>query len=561
MNKSNLVPYVDVIRSIETASMAELKAIARVENAILKRPVQEAPTTAPKVFDARKARRESARASAEQASATSKAISSPLQGLEKALERNTAAMTATVADKPNKTVTNSQKSDAVTQSAVSVSAAVRFSAPVEDNDELSEEQLKATEETNELIKGMWLDEKGRWRSENGAFATRKQKEAMTGKKGSDETPKERGIAAKLLSWVNGQLTDKNENEAVDAAGVAVGSSYWMAGKEAAELARSFKEFAEQHQIDSKDGIKEKLSSAWTKATNPKSWFAANDAATNEGDKAKSAANDNKQVADSKAIDSVNRSGSLTPISAQSIRQQDAKNDATTEAIEEQTEAFTIAIAKTTAAIEALKLNAGDSGPGLLETAADFIGDRKKRGRGRGGRNGTKPSWRDRLRGRATSGSAGAQRMPNRMGSYTGMGMGSGPSSMGTPAVRNRAVISSSAGRVGMYSNAAGAAGGVAAAGKAGGVMSKLGGAARMGGAVLSKLALPLTIAMAAYDGISGYNDKEGQQRAFGLKDGQEASVGQKSAMAAGSVLSAGGLSEMLFGVSGDDIAKSLYDFF
>ena len=129
MNKSNLVPYVDVIRSIETASMAELKAIARVENAILKRPVQEAPTTAPKVFDARKARRESARASAEQASATSKAISSPLQGLEKALERNTAAMTATVADKPNKTVTNSQKSDAVTQSAVSVSAAVRFSAP------------------------------------------------------------------------------------------------------------------------------------------------------------------------------------------------------------------------------------------------------------------------------------------------------------------------------------------------------------------------------------------------------------------------------------------------
>jgi hypothetical protein len=79
--------------------------------------------------------------------------------------------------------------------------------------------------------------------------------------------------------------------------------------------------------------------------------------------------------------------------------------------------------------------------------------------------------------------------------------------------------------------------------------------------MLSKLALPLTIAMAAYDGVSGYRDTEGQKRTFGLKDGEEATTGQKTAMAAGSVLSAGGLTEMLFGVSGDDIAKTLYDFF
>ena len=88
----------------------------------------------------------------------------------------------------------------------------------------------------------------------------------------------------------------------------------------------------------------------------------------------------------------------------------------------------------------------------------------------------------------------------------------------------------------------------------------LGTAARVGGTALSKLALPLTVAMAAYDGFSGYNDTQAQQQTFGLKDGQSASIGQKLSMAAGSMLSMGGLTDMV-GLSKEKMAGGIYNLF
>jgi hypothetical protein len=586
MNKSDLVPYVNVIRSIESASTAELRAIARVEQAVLRQRTEKPAQAAAKVFDARQARREAAKLKAAQGENGAVEAEDSITLLEKALERNTRATAAATGESKTNRVASAQQAVAATQSVASAGSSVQYRSPVEispvDDSEAAADQLSATEETNTLIKGLWMDEQKRWRQENGAFATRKQKEAVTGTQSNDETPKDRGVAAKLLDWVSNKLTEKNDNEAVDAAGVAVGSSYWLAGKEAAQMARSAKEFVATNKLNSKKNIKEKVSGAWTTLKNPKSWFSAKDPEQDKAEEAKkeentappapvSAKSDmptqsvfqkfrnaffkripdswrkgvaggKSQVTDNTAIHSVNQSNTGAPLNAQSIRQQDAKKDAITSAIEEQTVAFTISIDKTTAAIEALKMG-GDSGPGLLESAADFLGRRKKKGRkGRGANRSSK-------------------RTPRRMGSYSGMGTGSN-GSRGRPAYRNRAGAAAiSAGRMGAYSGTTAAAGGVATAGKAGGIMGKLGGAARMGGAVLSKLALPLTIAMAAFDGVSGYNDKEGQKRTFGLQEGQEATTGQKSAMAAGSVLSAGGLTEMLFGVSGDDIAKTLYDFF
>ena len=87
------------------------------------------------------------------------------------------------------------------------------------------------------------------------------------------------------------------------------------------------------------------------------------------------------------------------------------------------------------------------------------------------------------------------------------------------------------------------------------------------GAKLGARAIPLlTPILAAYDGISGWNDEEAHQRVFGLQDGQEATMGQKAANAVANVLDMGGVFTGLaslvgFDVSTDDLTKGIYNFF
>lgn len=117
-----------------------------------------------------------------------------------------------------------------------------------------------------------------------------------------------------------------------------------------------------------------------------------------------------------------------------------------------------------------------------------------------------------------------------------------------------------AGRRGLLSRAGG---GLA---KAGGAVagSLMKGVGALGG-ILAKAAPMLAGAMAIYDGFKGWNDKELHKQAFGLKDGEEATTGQKASTAAASILDMGGLTsgilEML-GIEFDKagVAKSIYDF-
>lgn len=99
--------------------------------------------------------------------------------------------------------------------------------------------------------------------------------------------------------------------------------------------------------------------------------------------------------------------------------------------------------------------------------------------------------------------------------------------------------------------------------------SKMGlkGAAKLGmkGAGFGLRALgPLAaVGMAGYDAFQGWNDKDMQARAFGLKDGQEATTGQKASSSLANVLDLGGLGTGLlsmFGVDTDtaDIAKGVH---
>lgn len=105
---------------------------------------------------------------------------------------------------------------------------------------------------------------------------------------------------------------------------------------------------------------------------------------------------------------------------------------------------------------------------------------------------------------------------------------------------------------------------------AGGVGNAAMGTLALGGKAVSGLlrALPgigqaLALGMAAYDGFQGWNDKELHKQAFGLKDGQEATTGQKASAAAASILDMGGLTSGLLGMLGIEfdkagVAKSIY---
>lgn len=65
--------------------------------------------------------------------------------------------------------------------------------------------------------------------------------------------------------------------------------------------------------------------------------------------------------------------------------------------------------------------------------------------------------------------------------------------------------------------------------------------------------------LAAYDAYSGFSDTEKQREVFNLKEGQEATTGQKTAMAAGNLLDMGGLVSGGAGLLGDVLGAVGFD--
>ncbi|MBQ7609109.1 MAG: D-alanyl-D-alanine carboxypeptidase family protein [Desulfovibrionaceae bacterium] len=73
------------------------------------------------------------------------------------------------------------------------------------------------------------------------------------------------------------------------------------------------------------------------------------------------------------------------------------------------------------------------------------------------------------------------------------------------------------------------------------------------------------LGLAGFDAFNGWNDKAAQNRVFGLKEGQEATTGQKASTAIANVLDMGGLTTDLLGLLGikfnkDALTRNLYDF-
>gem|GEM_PF-1703170 len=127
-----------------------------------------------------------------------------------------------------------------------------------------------------------------------------------------------------------------------------------------------------------------------------------------------------------------------------------------------------------------------------------------------------------------------------------------------------------AGRKGLLGGLAAVGGGMGRA--AAGAGRAASGVLAMGGKAAGGLlrALPgigqvLALGMAAYDGFQGWNDKDLHREAFGLKEGQEATTGQKAAAAGASILDMGGLTSGLLGLFGIEfdkagVAQGLYQF-
>jgi hypothetical protein len=513
--------HYNVIRAIDGASRKELTAIARVEDAV-KNGSNSVASTLQADVAIKNRRREQA-----------KSDFSP------------------VADPARST------SDAETGISFAPKVTPSFSfdgSPVADENPLQQEQVDLSRQTNKLLEGLWQDSQGLWRQQSGAFATRQQKEAAE-TKSADRSDTDDRLSSKVLSWIGDKLNSTEKgNEAVDAAGVATAGSEWMAGKELYNLTKEAKQLISDKGLDSKEGIKSAVKSIYTKAVSPSQWFSKSDdkpaPVISETPKEKPAEKKEQDrptgtvgKAQRKAISLLSKvfrpaqwfskpassgeslPGDLSKPNAQSkgsssgsqrqqqsgsvssavqARKNDGLTDLISESLTEQTETLSSHLKKIEDAVKEIKPGAG-AGGSLLDSALDLFGDRKgrksKRGSSRYGR--------------------GAARTGSKTGSLIGMGAGSAASA---------------------------------------GAKSGIGAAAKAGGAVLSKLALPLTAALAIYDGFSGYNDKDKQKETFKLKEGQDATTGQKSAMAAGSILSLGGLTELI-GISDQDIAKSLYNIF
>ena len=370
---------------------------------------------------------------------------------------------------------------------------------------------QAQEQTNTLLEGLYHDSKGRLRQSNGAFATRKQKEEFD-KNQQNDNKDNSSLLRSVASWVSTKIDSADENKAVDGAGMAVGSSFWVAAKEVKELVSDTVSFLDENGLTSKEGMAENINKAKTTIKNPKetlfNYFKekkepGNDSETNN--------NENSSQFMSPSIENNHKS------TAETIRDDASNVDLAAEATNAQTIAFKQWNNEQAELLKDISDNiiATRSGGGGLFDMDSIDLDRKKGKRKNG-----------RLKNKTPN-------KPNRMASV-----------LSTGGEMASSVISKGAGMGGKLA-------------------SGIGMAAKGAGKFIPFLAP----ALAAYDAVSGFTDTEKQKEVFNLKDGEEATTGQKSSMALASVLDMGGLVSggaglvgSLFGAMGFDGAKEAMTF-
>ncbi|MGL1404350.1 hypothetical protein ACSTIW_21030 [Vibrio parahaemolyticus] len=399
-------------------------------------------------------------------------------------------------------------------------------------DDVPEKLEKAVSDALAEFEGYWEDANGKLRRSDGRYASKQEQSAYKNaqqtalerqiEKQTDTEKESQNVFAKVATSLK-QLAINNvkeflqeENDATDAAGAAAGGSFFYSAKELYHLGQDAKDALDdvtEKATSTKDKLKEsKLGRLFTRGKQaPEADSQAVTAIETISHEQLSATKDSFETSHSTQItpsDRPNRDGARGNVSVNrggvdSSRISTASEIKNTkeqtyranmlevlhESSADRERQFDDVLDKLDDLISATKAAANDGQGGLLDLAGDMF--ERRRGRGRaGGRAGRKAGGK---RGRIKSVMSG-------IGSKT--------------------------------SNVASK--GVSMAGAAFKGMSKI-------GSVAGKAIPFLAPALMAYDAFSGFTDKDKQKETFNLKDGQEATTGQKSSMALANVLDLGGL--------------------
>lgn len=134
-------------------------------------------------------------------------------------------------------------------------------------EKIAASHISIQEKNNKLLEGLYLDSKGKLRQSNGAFATRKQKEAKA-KENQEKMEGQSGIIAMLANWGLDKTKNTSDNQAVDTAGVAIGSSAWIAATEIASTANDARDFLVENNLNTTEGLKGNLKKGKEQLSNP-----------------------------------------------------------------------------------------------------------------------------------------------------------------------------------------------------------------------------------------------------------------------------------------------------
>lgn len=390
-------------------------------------------------------------------------------------------------------------------------------------DDVPEKLEKAVSDALAEFEGYWEDANGKLRRSDGRYASKQEQSAYKNaqqtalerqiEKQTDTEKESQNVFAKVATSLK-QLAINNvkeflqeENDATDAAGAAAGGSFFYSAKELYHLGQDAKEALDdvtEKATSTKDKLKEsKLGRLFTRGKQaPEADSQAVTAIETVSHEQLSATKDSFETSHSTQItpsDRPNRDGArgndpvnlargdssriskaseLTSTKDQSYRAN--MLEVLHESSADRERQFDDVLDKLDDLISATKAAGNDGQGGLFDLAGDMF--ERRNGRKAGGK-----------RGRVKSVMSG---------------------------------IGSKASNV--------ASKGVSMAGAAFKGMSKI-------GSVAGKAIPFLAPALMAYDAFSGFTDQDKQKETFNLKDGQEATTGQKSSMALANALDLGGL--------------------
>ncbi|MEF2142712.1 hypothetical protein V1U69_19215 [Vibrio alginolyticus] len=390
-------------------------------------------------------------------------------------------------------------------------------------DDVPEKLEKAVSDALAEFGGYWEDANGKLRRSDGRYASKQEQSAYKNaqqtalerqiEKQTDTEKESQNVFAKVATSLK-QLAINNvkeflqeENDATDAAGAAAGGSFFYSAKELYHLGQDAKDALDEvteKATSTKDKLKaSKLGRLFTRGKQaPEADSQAVTAIETVSHEQLSATKDSFETSHSTQItssDRPNRDGArgnmpVNLVGSDSSRISTASEIKSTkeqsyranmlevlhESSADRERQFDDVLDKLDDLISATKAVANDGQGGLLDLAGDMF---------------------ERRRGRKADGKRG--RVKSVMS-----GIGSKASNVASK--------------------------GVSMAGAAFKGMSKI-------GSVAGKAIPFLAPALMAYDAFSGFTDQDKQKETFNLKDGQEATTGQKSSMALANALDLGGL--------------------